>query len=529
MRSISGSTTFSSASHSDGDDGQRKRLAHGADPMVKSEMEAAEALAGLAHVARESSDSGTTKWGSKGKRARSRVKSESPQLDSPDLALVSSNYQTTMEYDGIEEMDVHAGFRNEKVKQQAKLLSPSLMCDASTKYFGGGRSRKNLTEAEKEEKRLRRVLANRESARQTIRRRQALHEELSRKASDLSMENADLKREKELALEKLRSLKAANDLLKAQSVKPVREENFLQVVQNVKPKVEENLLQMSLNIKPDDEENLELKLAHPGASSPRNTSRPYCNNTQTKRSQLTPCLLPPIVQSLSMDKSAHMPCVAMPTTLPIFAPGLNSSDQKPYTLGSPLTPVYILPYPWFLPVPYHHDGEAHHEPPGGADEGKHNNTITVSSPCNGSFKGTLVDSQFSALPLKAKAEVSCSKENGHGPGTSSSGTPFLHMIDGTGTGVFGAHASGSVRIPSPSTSNPSHVSPDAKTEQWFSQDASQSESRSICSVAQANKETALFFPIKMTDHTVAAAEARKRRKELTRFKNFPGRQCRLPC
>ncbi|CAM8979362.1 unnamed protein product [Rhodiola kirilowii] len=202
MHSISGSTTLSSASHSD------SQLMNGTDVADRMELEAAEALAGLAQVAtRDSSESGTTKWGNKGKRARGQVKSESPQLHSPDLALNSSNHQVTMGYDQVEETDIHGRFKREKIKQQAKLLSPSLMCDASTTSFGGSRSRKNLTEAEKEEKRLRRVLANRESARQTIRRRQALHEELSRKASDLSVENADLKREKELALEKLLSLK----------------------------------------------------------------------------------------------------------------------------------------------------------------------------------------------------------------------------------------------------------------------------------------------------------------------------------
>ncbi|CAM8965183.1 unnamed protein product [Rhodiola kirilowii] len=523
MHSISGSTTLSSASHSD------DQLMNGTDVADRMELEAAEALAGLAQVAtRDSSESGTTKWGNKGKRARGQVKSESPQLHSPDLALNSSNHQVTMGYDQVEETDIHGRLKREKIKQQAKLLSPSLMCDASTTSFGGSRSRKNLTEAEKEEKRLRRVLANRESARQTIRRRQALHEELSRKASDLSVENADLKREKELALEKLLSLKNANELLKTQmchSVNPVREENFLQVVQNVKPKVEENFLQMALNIKSEVEENLELKLAHPGMSSPKNSSLPNPNNTQMNCSQLATCLLPS-TQSLNSDQSAPpMACVAGPAALPLFASGLNSSEQKPCTISSPMTPVYILPYPWFLPVPYHHDAEIRHETRA-AENGKCD-TVTVSSPFNGSFSSnnqTLVENHHLTLPLKAKAEVSGSNENR--PGTS---TPFFHMVDGNGSGVFGGHGTGNFRISPPGTPGPDHMLSNAKPEQWFVQDSSQQGSRGLCSVPQINKEAAFFFPIKMTEHAVAAAEARKRRKEISRFKNFTGRQYRLPC
>ncbi|RCV36201.1 hypothetical protein SETIT_7G299100v2 [Setaria italica] len=58
----------------------------------------------------------------------------------------------------------------------------------------GPRPRHTLTEAEKEAKRLRRVLANRESARQTILRRQAIRDELARKVADLSSENETIKK-----------------------------------------------------------------------------------------------------------------------------------------------------------------------------------------------------------------------------------------------------------------------------------------------------------------------------------------------
>ena len=54
------------------------------DRMVRIEMEAAEALADLACLAMRETGSGDPcggKWGSKGKRGKKRVKSESPPVD----------------------------------------------------------------------------------------------------------------------------------------------------------------------------------------------------------------------------------------------------------------------------------------------------------------------------------------------------------------------------------------------------------------------------------------------------------------
>ncbi|KAL4605812.1 hypothetical protein ACB092_09G056700, partial [Castanea dentata] len=101
-----------------------------------------------------------------------------------------------------------------KDEQDSELPKPTPNRTTSYASFGFRKSRRNLTEAEKEERRIRRVLANRESARQTIRRRQALCEELTRKSAGLQWENENLKREKELALKKYQSLETTNKLLK---------------------------------------------------------------------------------------------------------------------------------------------------------------------------------------------------------------------------------------------------------------------------------------------------------------------------
>ncbi|XP_035839096.1 uncharacterized protein LOC110908360 isoform X4 [Helianthus annuus] len=111
----------------------------GDEGMVKIELEAAEALAGLA-----------------------RCKDDA-----------NNNYSYEEEKSGV------------KDEQSTKLR------------LNGRRSRQNLTEAEIEARKIRRVLANRESARQTIRRRQ----------------------DKDTALKQYDSLKTKNECLKAQMPK----------------------------------------------------------------------------------------------------------------------------------------------------------------------------------------------------------------------------------------------------------------------------------------------------------------------
>ncbi|XP_016477078.1 uncharacterized protein LOC107798583 isoform X1 [Nicotiana tabacum] len=103
-------------------------------------------------------------------------------------------------------------------------LDTSLLCASNNPPVTSGKSRQDLTEAEKEGRRLRRVFANRESARQTIRRRQAMQEELTRKAADLALENENLKKNKELAAAEYSSLRNKNSSLKTQMAKIVKAE-----------------------------------------------------------------------------------------------------------------------------------------------------------------------------------------------------------------------------------------------------------------------------------------------------------------
>ncbi|XP_024985047.1 uncharacterized protein LOC112520754 isoform X2 [Cynara cardunculus var. scolymus] len=177
------------------------------DRMVEIELEAAEALAELAHV------------------AANRFLTRGGESDSgnPCFNLVESFPKHLFEDQANfcrKESEKTSIWTAKPVKDEQNAELPST-ASYPTKYASssGRKSRQRLTEAEKEARKIRRVLANRESARQTIRRRQAIYEELTRKAADLAWENKNLKRKKEMASKEFDSLKDMNERLKAQMVK----------------------------------------------------------------------------------------------------------------------------------------------------------------------------------------------------------------------------------------------------------------------------------------------------------------------
>ncbi|XP_078170634.1 uncharacterized protein LOC144564917 isoform X2 [Carex rostrata] len=105
----------------------------------------------------------------------------------------------------------------EKGKKQEKTEEVKVGTSTSqTQIKIGRRGKQNLTEAEREAKRLCRILANRESARQTILRRQALREGLAREVAALSSENQHMEMKKEMAMQEYLSLKDKNRKLKEQ-------------------------------------------------------------------------------------------------------------------------------------------------------------------------------------------------------------------------------------------------------------------------------------------------------------------------
>ncbi|XP_011077881.1 uncharacterized protein LOC105161771 isoform X1 [Sesamum indicum] len=214
------------------------------------------------------------------------------------------------------------GNTNNMVRSALRAEETVRIVECTTKSYqsnSANRSRQNLTEAEREARRLRRILANRESARQTIRRRQAMHLELIKQAADLSEENKNLKKEKELAVKEYTSLKGRNEFLKLQ-------------LANIK-KAEQREMQEAPN--PSAEE----------IPSSATTGAPILLYYQPS---ISPFLWPSIFAS---SNGCHLQCASRSDIISsamhrIDMPSLNQGQELYTKLGHPL---FVLAVPWLLP------------------------------------------------------------------------------------------------------------------------------------------------------------------------------------
>ncbi|KAL5807560.1 hypothetical protein ACOSQ3_030448 [Xanthoceras sorbifolium] len=448
------------------------------DRMVEMELEAAEALADLAHLAmRETGAPETsTNWGSKGKRDRKRVKSESPSSQSGlDLNLLDpaarspdpADDQTIMDQQQDQTMSFDAIIKCVKAEQDAESLKPSPTCNPRYTSMSGGRSRQNLTEVEKEERRIRRILANRESARQTIRRRQALCEELTRKAAELAQENEYLKREKELALKDYQSLETINKHLKHQVAKAIKTE------------VGENPGELrSVNIEKS-------------TSQPANFPLLLYNHHP-----FSPLGWPSNIQSSHPVHSQHgtQNAITIPPIIPNTGNLDSSKEQENHiNINSTGTPLYLVPCPWFFPL--QDNGSGLHAQPSYSLKNTQNETSMHNGDgaSSSSRSITHVENHHFSLPIKIKDEAFGSTEAR--TNNDLNGIPVGCPPDGGGLHT-GPRPREAKLTPAP-----------------------------LCSVGDKKQEPVSCPSKKLVD----AAEARKRRKELTKLKNIHGRQCRMQC
>ncbi|KAJ0973392.1 hypothetical protein J5N97_021351 [Dioscorea zingiberensis] len=149
----------------------------------------------------------------KEKECGSQSQSINAETSFPNMAM------STQEF-ACEVVDVCCNKDGENViEEPAKSSSTSFSIPDHFPVKTQTKGKHNLTEAEKEERRMRRVLANRESARETIRRRQAFREELIKRVDDLSLDNRNIKMEKELLMHEYNSLMDKNKQLKEQIAK----------------------------------------------------------------------------------------------------------------------------------------------------------------------------------------------------------------------------------------------------------------------------------------------------------------------
>jgi hypothetical protein len=337
------------------------------------------------------------------------------------------------------------------------LASTLIRCSRSN---GCGRSRQNLSEAEREERRIRRILANRESARQTIRRRQAMCEELSKKAADLTYENENLRREKDWALKEFQSLETINKHLKEQVLKSVKPDTK-EPEESPKP----SQVEMSTSSTPFYFYN-------------QNPYQLFCWPHVTQSSN-------PMISPLEFPTSGG--ASAKTITTQEHENAADDNGQK--------THFYVVPCPWFLPPPDHSNGVPFglQDTQRGTFSNGHHIDDSSARPMD------VTETPRSHLPTRIKEEDSGSPE-----------TRPLYDLNESATEVLSEGGDG---FP--------------VTQQAYSlKHEDVSETTNGVTLMPPGHHVLISLPEKKHG-SLAAAEARKRRKELTRLKNLHGRQCRM--
>ncbi|CAL5334567.1 unnamed protein product [Camellia sinensis] len=415
----------------------------GGDAMIKNELEAAEALTSLAH---------STRCSNQRAGPSQRVKTESTTVD----AVANLELSLRLPSDPPEDQAAVAQQQCEnictvmmegaKVEQDAELPEPSPKCSTSYASFSGSKSRKKLTEAEKEEKRIRRVLANRESARQTIRRRQANHAELTRKAASLTLENLNLKQEKELAVSEYEHLRSRNEYLKAQ---------------------------MAMTEGEVEETKIDSK------STNADISTPLCPYFIYNQPPYTPFLWPAIIQPSNpvQIKNGSQNSIIVPSDVPMPAiakPNSFQEQENPQNINGPGTPLFIMPCPWFFPFPDH--GNGLQSRPSFDLNDEQNETLMNNQGSANSSSIAHVEKHHHSLPIKVKTEASGSTE----------AMPANVVVSST-------------------------------------------VSHTVTVLSELKQDLIVCSSKKNMDAVAAAAEARKKRKELTKLKNLHCRQFRMRC
>ncbi|TYI32823.1 hypothetical protein ES332_A04G089400v1 [Gossypium tomentosum] len=375
-----------------------------------------------------------------------------------------------------------------KTEQNAESVRSSPAGAIKHMSGGGGRSRQNLSEAEKEARRLRRILANRESARQTIRRRQALCEKLTLKVTDLTQENENLKRAKELALKEYHSQDSANKHLKAEMAKALKAD--------------------------EGKTTAELQLDH-HISGPSG-NYPYFFYNQH---HFLPFGWPSSVQSSHpVQSQCGQNAIFVPSSISSPANGrLDSSfnQESPINVNGPKTALYVVPYPWFFSLPDQRSG-LHPQPSCGTKDIEDETSVSNNFNAGCHLKPVMNEKSNSSLPVEVEKEA---YEPIEASPNSKNCTSVKLPADVGGQCM--SYIKEEVLVPGPLCSagttfenRTDHV---VKTEE-----APIGAFHFVGALPEENKESKSYTSKKVLD-AVAAAEARKRRKELTKLKNLHGR------
>ncbi|KAL2566303.1 hypothetical protein AAZV13_19G156500 [Glycine max] len=466
-------STFSPSSSSSYSSSSCLRL----DRLVDSEeIEAAETLAQLANCNTHSSD----KWCTK--QDTTRVMRESPTLLHSDLSLGPGGQAiagqqpdekistTSVETEMFQQDDCS---RHMKVEQDADVLP-----NTSYSLVRTTKSRRNLTEEEKEARRIRRILANRESARQTIRRRQ----------------------EKELALKEYESLETTNKNLKTQIAKSINTEVEKTPVEPVSSVAE---------------------------ITPSSGNGPWFLYNHFPVSQI---FWPSILQSSNPVhlQNTSFNSIAIPPNANVPCSSESESRHKQNNLindNRTQNPFYMFPCPWLFPLPQFGNGQSS---PSNSLKDEQDN-LSLCKPCSSSSSlNTLANVDYqAALPIKLKTEA-CGWTEAIPINNPGCATPRSSLDGGEKkTGCYIIE-----KYHGPALGCNGHASAVKQEHDFQLLSAPNNKVSSIAYISTSSlekKQEKFICQEKNLVDAVAAAEARKRRKELTKQKSIHNRQSRMHC
>ncbi|KAL1822532.1 hypothetical protein ACET3Z_009310 [Daucus carota] len=374
---------------------------------------------------------------------------------------------------------------------EGKSSAPPVSCKSR-------REMNRLTEDQKEARKLRRMLANRLSARQTILKRQARCDELAKKAAELQCENDNLKKEKEVALRKYNSLKSTNERLKAQLKTGVTEKVEVEEVDETR-------------------EGSKCNNGHPPTQTSLSTQQYYIFNQPSG----VPCVFPYITPGSNIVQSAPQDVNFVASQAPVLANGINCSlleHDNPLRMSIPVNASYALPYHWFIP-PMHH---ADRVPPQSMDLADKPN---VTNQYRRSVADTKKDQRLRHKKIRGEASTSreAIKPSVQGDHEKASGKKPAHKPKVTTEAVTNSSSEGNEEtvVGMSCASNRRNGARNRRNEAVTCAAATSSSSEEI-------PQPPLDSLLRRRMDAYSTAAARKRRKEVIKMKNFQySRQSRV--
>lgn len=267
-------------------------------------------------------------------------------------------------------------------------------------------------------------------------------------------------------------------------------------------------------------------------SSPANCSLFFYNHPP-----FSPLFWPPMSQSPNSVQVQHIlqNAIVMPSDIPLPANGRHNSSLEQENLidiNGPRTPFYILPCPWVFT---HADRKNVFRPQASFFPKNEEEETSVSNQYSATSSMRSVphlDNHHSFFPLKVKTEASASFE-------ARTTNDFNEVSAGLAQDGVDQHIGSHSKERDSREFFLTHVPLQCATSIIKQENGLQLDStthietspkllHALDALPEKNCEQTIF-PSKKVADAVAAAEARKRRKELTKLKNLHGRQCRMHC